>query len=112
MFEKPKIVVQRIRGKGSVRAAIDHSGIYVGHTCTVVQPRESSIDLETVLKVVRSPLMDGLTRIERGIRMDLYPKDVAALPFPTSWLEDTDIPLDEAFALTRSQVARLEHFAG
>jgi len=108
MFEHPKIVVQRIRGKGSVKAAIDREGIYLGHTCTVVCPRAPErVPLDRLRDLILSPLVDAVTRIERGQRMDLYPRDVAAFPVPCSWLEDPDVPLVEAWGLGEEQVERL-----
>jgi hypothetical protein len=99
MFENPKIVVQRLRGRRPVRARICRDGIYVGHTCTIVQPHEPSLPLERLLALICSPIVDGLTRIERGARLDLYPRDVAAMPVPKSWLSGSDEPLWQALGL-------------
>lgn len=110
MFEEPKIVIQRLRGKAPIRAAIDREGVYVGHTCTVVQPRDQRASLEQLLEVVRSPISDALTRIERGQRLDLYPRDVAAFPYPTAWLEGEDIPFEHALGIDRSAMERLADF--
>lgn len=107
LFEGPKIVVQRLRGDQPVRAAVDTSGIYVGHTCTVVRPRDGRVAIDRLLELVRSPLVDGVTRIERGQRLDLYPKDVAAFPVPRQWLEDASVPLERAWGLGSREVARL-----
>jgi len=108
MFERPKIVVQRIRGRGRVKAAIDRDGIYLGHTCTVVCPRAPErVPLDRLRDLILSPLVDAVTRIERGQRMDLYPRDVAAFPVPRSWLRDPEVPLVEAWGLGEEQVERL-----
>ena len=107
MFEVPKIVIQRIRGRGPVRAAIDRTGVYLGHTCTVVVPRNTDISIERLLEVVTSPLVDGLTRLERGTRLDLYPRDVAAFPVPTSWCDGSRLPFERALGLSQDEVARL-----
>jgi SAM-dependent methyltransferase len=108
MFEHPKIVVQRIRGKSAVKAAIDREGIYVGHTCTVVCPRRPErVPLDRLRHLILSPLVDAVTRIERGQRVDLYPRDVAAFPVPRSWLEDSGVPLEDAWGLEDEQVERL-----
>lgn len=117
LFERPKIVIQRIRGRAPVRAAIDWDGVYVGHTCTVVQPQDDRVPIDCLLELIRSPLVDALTRIERGQRLDLYPRDVAAFPVPTSWLRGGDPPADpadlaRAYGLSRDQVARLRTLAG
>jgi len=111
LFEADKIVIQRIRGRGTVRAAIDRMNTYVGHTCTVVVPHDPRLELGPLLDLVRSPLVDGLTRIERGERLDLYPHDVAAMPVPVDWLKDPELPLQEAFGLSDAQTARLMHVA-
>lgn len=100
MFERDKIVVQRLRGRGPVRAAVDRRGIYVGHTCTVVCPRDGQpVPLDRLCELVRSPLADAVTRIERGHRLDLYPRDLAAFPVPRAWLTDPDLPLEQALRL-------------
>lgn len=112
LFERPKLVIQRLRGKRAVRVAVDRSGVYVGHTCTVVQPHDSRIDLDQLAVLVASPLVDGLTRIERGQRLDLYPHDVAAIPIPRRWLESPAAPLSRAFGITQAQVDRLVSLAG
>jgi len=112
MFEQPKIVIQRLRGKRPIRAAVDDSGTYVGHTCTVVQTTSPEApSLQRLAELVRSPIVDAVTRIERGGRLDLYPKDVAAFPLPLAWLSDERVALETAFGLKPSEVRRLEHIA-
>lgn len=111
VFEAPKIVIQRLRGGGPVRAAIDCEGIYVGHTCTVVVPRDERLDLERALELIRSPLVDAVVRIERGQRLDLYPHDVASIPVPLAWLDGSETRLEEAWGLSEEQVARLRALA-
>lgn len=111
MFEQPKLVIQRLRGKGAVRAELDRDGVYLGHTCTIVQPRGIDVPLDRLLELVRSPLVDGLTRVEAGQRLDLYPRDVAAFPVPKAWLRDPSQPLEAAWALSSADVARLEALA-
>ncbi len=109
MFERPKIVVQRVRGAGPVRAAVDRTGTYVGHTCTVICPHDGQpVPLERLCDLVRSPLTRAITRVERGHRLDLYPRDVAALPVPRAWLVDPAVPLAQAWALDAAGRARLE----
>jgi N-6 DNA Methylase len=107
LFESPKVVVQRLRGRGPVRAAVDRTGVYVGHTCTVVVPQDPRVDLDRLCALISSPLVDALIRIERGQRLDLYPRDVASIPVPTAWLADPRIPLDRAFGLNEVHVQRL-----
>lgn len=107
LFEPPKLVVQRLRGSGPVRAAVDREGIYVGHTCTVVTPRRQTVPLERLLSLVQSPLAAGVIRVERGARLDLYPRDVASMPVPRRWLSEPDLPLAEAWELSEEQCDRL-----
>ena len=111
MFERPKIVIQRLRGQSPVRAAIDRTGVYVGHTCTVVQSTDKRATLEQILEVVQSPVSDAVTRVERGSRLDLYPRDVAAFPFPLAWLAGSDAPLPVALGLTADDMNRLSEMA-
>ncbi len=115
LFEADKIVVQRIRGRGKVRAAIDRDGVYVGHTCTVVVPSATSqsgvIPLERLLHLFESPIVDAITRIENGQRLDLYPRDVRRFPVPKRWFDEPDLPLEEAFGLSRREMRRLEAVA-
>ncbi len=110
LFEGPKIVVQRLRGRGPVRAAVDHSGVYVGHTCTVVVPLADGVDLDRLLTLLTDPIIAGLTRIERGPRLDLYPRDVGAIPVPAGWLESTE-DLGACLGLSAPQIARLTSLA-
>ena len=107
LFEGPKLVVQRLRGRGPVRVAVDRSGTYVGHTCTVVVPKDRRVDLDRLCALLGSPLVDGLVRIERGQRLDLYPRDVASIPIPTAWLDNPSMPVDLAYGLRPDQVQRL-----
>lgn len=111
LFERPKIVVQRLRGKSPVRAAIDLEGIYVGHTCTVVVPETDQVPIERLLQLVRSPIVDAITRIEQGQRLDLYPADVRRFPVPRKWMEDPNLSLEDAMELSRREIERLTWFA-
>jgi hypothetical protein len=111
LFERPKIVIQRVRGPRAVRAAIDRDGVYVGHTCTVARPYDARVPIERLLELVRSPLVDGLVRIEVGDRIDLYPRDVAAIPVPTAWFTTPDLAMEDAWGLDAAQIARLHEVA-
>lgn len=111
LFEDAKIVVQRIRGRSAVRAAVDREGLYVGHTCTVVRPWGPGLDLDALVTLVQSSLVDGYTRIRGGGRLDLYPRDVAAIPVPRRWLVDPTIELATAFGLDAASVERLAEVA-
>ena len=107
MFERPKIVVQRIRGKGSIKASVDRSGVFLGHTCTVVQLNDDIIPLERLLELICSPLVAAVMKIERGQTMDLYPREVASFPVPTTWLRDSREPLKDALGLTADDQIQL-----
>lgn len=111
LFEKPKIVVQRLRGDGLVRAAVDDKGVYVGHTCTVVVPKAGAPPIERLLDLVKSPLVDGIVRIERGERLDLYPRDVASFPVPRKWLENPSVAPEKAWGIGAREVAQLMRYA-
>jgi SAM-dependent methyltransferase len=111
LFESPKLVIQRLRGRGPIRAAVDRDGIYVGHTCTVVVPRDPRIDLDRLRELVTSPLVDGVIRIERGQRLDLYPRDVASIPIPLDWILNPRLPMEVAAGLSPAQVRRLHAIA-
>jgi hypothetical protein len=107
LFTGPKILVQRLRGRGPVRAWIDRDGLYAGHTLTVVRPLNDTVPLEEILALLTSPLVDGLVRIERGDRLDLYPVDVRSLPVPIAWRTDPGVPLATAWGLSPKGEARL-----
>lgn len=111
LFEPPKLVVQRIRGRQPIRAAVDRDGVYVGHTCTVVVPTDDRLDLDQLQALVSSPAVDGFLRIERGQRLDLYPRDVASIPISDAWLANPGCSIAEAWGLSDEQVARLERAA-
>ena len=107
MFEKPKIVVQRLRGRGAIRAAACRDGITVGHTCTVVQPRLDAVDLDGLVALIVHPLMDAVLRLERGQRLDLYPRDVASMPVPVRWWRGDERGLAAGWGLSDAEVERL-----
>ncbi|MBA2320114.1 MAG: hypothetical protein H0V89_03070, partial [Deltaproteobacteria bacterium] len=109
LFEAPKVVVQRIRQSGPVKAEVDLTGVYVGHTCSVVVPRE--VTLAAVTALLTDPLAAGLLRIASGLRLDLYPHDLAELPFPRSWIAGDDVALGDAWGLDPEQSARLRVLA-
>jgi tRNA1(Val) A37 N6-methylase TrmN6 len=105
LFASPKVLVQRLRGRGPVHAWVDHSGLYAGHTLTVVRPH--ALMPELMHSILTHPLTDAILRIERGQRLDLYPRDVREMPVPEAWLEDPSIPLERAWNLSAADVARL-----
>ena len=60
---------------------------------------------------MQSLTVDALVRIERGSRLDLYPKDVASIPVPKDWINNPNIELQKAWGLTQDEVSRLESLA-
>jgi SAM-dependent methyltransferase len=86
LFEGPKLLVQRVRGHGPVRAWIDRTGLYAGHTLTVVRPIDPRIDLEALHEVLTSAQTEWILRVESGRRLDLYPSEIRGIPAPRSWL--------------------------
>lgn len=83
LFEADKVLVQRIRGPGPVRAWVDRAGLYAGHTLSVVRPRDPAAwSAEEAHAFLCDPLVGGLLRLIRGPRLDLYPRDLADLPVP------------------------------
>jgi len=110
LFLPPKVLVQRLRGRGPVRAWIDRSGLYAGHTLTVIRPDTPTITPEIIHALVTDPLVDGLIRMECGMRLDLYPKDVRGIPVPTAWTTQPNLPLAEAWELEQGDVDRLTAF--
>ncbi len=110
LFEQPKVLVQRLRGRGPIRAWVDRSGLYAGHTLTVIRPDTDTITPETIYALITDPLIDGLIRIENGSRLDLYPKDIRGIPIPKCWRENPELPLAEAWGLTKAEIDRLSDF--
>jgi len=111
LFSNPKVLVQRLRGRGPIRAWVDRSGLFAGHTLTVVRPDDPQFSPEDIHRLITDPIVDGLLRMERGARLDLYPKDVRSIPVPKAWKNNRDLPLREAWALTTHQVDRLMAFS-
>ena len=112
LFECDKLLIQRLRGQGPVRAWLDRTGRYAGHTLTVVRPRAGCpVPLPDLLSLVQSPLVDALIRLQHGARLDLYPRDVAAIPVPQSWVAGQVASPAEAWGLSGAEVERLHAVA-
>jgi hypothetical protein len=111
LFSAPKVLVQRLRGQGPVRAWVDRAGLYAGHTLTVVRPDDAAFSPELLHRLITNPMVDGLLRMELGTRLDLYPKDVRSIPVPRMWREHPDTPLSTAWGLSADQEARLLAFS-
>lgn len=108
LFEQPKIVVQVARDRGPIRAAIDWDGVFLGHTCALILPRDQAPPMKRLLELLRSPLTDAVGRIELGHARDLHPTVLGRLPVPIAWLEDPSISLQQAWQLKRGEVERLQ----
>ena len=76
----------------------------------MVRPDSPRVSPELLHRLITDPLVDGLLRMERGSRLDLYPKDVRSIPLPNRWLEDPGSSLADAWGLTVEQAARLLEF--
>jgi hypothetical protein len=112
LFESPKLLIQRLRGGGAVRALIDEQGRYAGHTLLVAVPREScTVSLERLLSLVQSPVAQAVNRVERGPRLDFYPADLRSLPVPRSWIRGGTGALPRAWGLTAKESCRLARLA-
>ena len=102
LFDGPKLLVQRV---GAWRVHADRTGLYAGHTLTVVRPlADCPYSLEQLQELLQSPLVQGLIRIEQGRRLDLYPRDIRGVPVPSDWPART---LHEAYGLEPSELTRL-----
>ncbi len=112
LFAGPKLLVPRVVGERSIEAWLDRDGLWVGHTVTVLRPTDARIPLERLQELLTSPATRGVLRLERGERMDVYPRDLRSLPVPRVWLEDAAIPLWEAWGLDASSWQRLESVGG
>ena len=64
-----------------------------------------------LLSLVQSPLVDALIRLQHGARLDLYPRDVAAIPVPRSWVAGQVASPAEAWGLSGAEVERLHAVA-
>ena len=110
-FIKPKIVIQRIRGRQGIKASICSEGVFVGHTCPVVHPYDSKFSLDSLLQLIRSPLVHWVLETERGMSSDLYPSAVSMFPVPKRWLENPHLDVCEAFGLSKEDRQHIErHF--
>jgi SAM-dependent methyltransferase len=85
LFEGPKVLVQRVRGDGPIRAWIDRAGQYAGHTLTVVRPTHPNVSVDDVYGIITSERAAWMMRVECGRRLDMYPKDIRRIAVPRSW---------------------------
>ncbi|MFH1469138.1 MAG: hypothetical protein ABIO70_32420 [Pseudomonadota bacterium] len=109
LFAAPKLLVPRVVGMRSLRCFLDEEGLWVGHTVNVLQPlHRQPVPLAWLQALLQSPLTRGLLRIERGARMDVYPRDLRELPVPRVWLTEAEVGAAEAWGLSVEERARLE----
>ena len=107
LFAPPKLVVQRIRGRGPVRVYVDTSDLVLGHTCTVIKPLRHAPPPERLKELLTSDLIAGWLTIFCGEGLDLYPADVAAVPVPRRWVEGHGGSLCDAWGLSASEASLL-----
>jgi SAM-dependent methyltransferase len=109
LFAAPKLLVPRVVGGRPLRCVLDEEGLWVGHTLNVLRPREGQpVPLARLQALIESPLTRGLLRIERGERLDVYPRDLRELPVPRAWLDGAEADPAEAWGLAAADRARLE----
>ncbi len=108
LFEGPKLLVPRVVGERPLEAIVDRSGLWVGHTVNVLRPIAAGLDLERMASLLRSPAIRGVLRLERGDRMDIYPRDLRALPVPRRWFSEPALDPRAAWGLGAGDWARLE----
>jgi type I restriction-modification system DNA methylase subunit len=101
LFERPKLLVNRVVGRGGLRASVDRAGIYVNHSFDCVvrfadltdappyargtpEARElsASVSLDALAAVLNSSVMSGYFRLKHGTGMDASPANLRALPLP------------------------------
>ncbi len=107
LFEGPKLLVPRVVADRALEVHVDPGGLWVGHTVTVLRPTGPAPTLERVAELLRSPAVRAILRLERGERMDVYPRDLRALPVPRMWLTHPEAPLQRAWGLSEDDWARL-----
>jgi hypothetical protein len=111
LFAAPKILACRIGGRGPVRAWLDEEGLVAGHTCIVIRPTQDRVPPAHLCDLITDPRVRGVLRLERGARLDLYPRDVRALPVPLAWLSEPALDLAVAWELSPAADARLREAA-
>lgn len=101
LFERPKLLVHRVTGRGGLRASVDRTGIYVNHSFDCVvrfcdltdapiyargtpegQKLSASVSLDALAAVLNSSAMSGYFRLKHGSGMDASPANLRALPLP------------------------------
>ena len=110
LFEAPKVLVQRLRGRGPIRAWVDRGGLYAwAHPDRGRQtPRASGRRLPSSAHH-RST---GRWVATHGARLPSrsLPQGCRSIPLPKRWLEDPGNALADAWGLTAEQAARLLEF--
>lgn len=107
LFSSPKLLLPRVVAGGRVEAWVDRSGLWAGHTLNVVRPLDPRLSLERLRALLVSAAARAVLLLERGNRMDLYPKDIRALPVPRPWLDQPELDLRTAWQLDEACWRRL-----
>jgi len=107
LFEGPKLLVPRVVAARPLEVFVDPGGLWVGHTVNVLRPRVADVPLEWVAELLRRPAMRAVLRLERGERLDVYPRDLRSLPVPARWRDQPGQPLQQAWGLDDPGWARL-----
>jgi hypothetical protein len=113
LFDRPKILVNRVTGGSGLRASVDRTGIYVNHSFDCVvrfcdladapvyargtsegQELSRTVSLDAIAAVLNSELMSGHFRLKHGTGMDASPANLRALPMPALSVLTEDSPLD------------------
>jgi hypothetical protein len=112
LFAGPKLLVPRVVADRALEVHVDPGGLWVGHTVNVLRPTATSPGLEQVASLLRSPVVRAILRLERGERMDVYPRDLRSVPVPRAWLTQPEVPLQQAWGLGGNEWARLCEVGG
>jgi SAM-dependent methyltransferase len=108
LFEGPKLLVPRLVADRALEVYEDREGLWVGHTVNVLRPRAGAPPLDRVAAWLRGPAVRAILRLERGERLDVYPRDLRSLPLPRAWLTDPERPLAQAWGVNAQDWERLE----
>lgn len=108
LFMGPKLLVPRVAADRPLEVFEDDSGLWVGHTVIVVRPLGVALELGLVAELLRSVAIRAILRLERGERLDVYPRDLRSLPVPRAWLTQPELPLRRAWGLDARAWRRLE----
>ena len=112
LHEDPKVVVQRSRRAGPIRAEVDRAGIYVGDSLTVVAPEKDGVDPDPIHELLTHPALEGWLRVHYGRVTDLTPRILASIPFPKAWNNGVSGGLAAAWGVEEALLEGLAHRGG